>query len=314
MNDLVGVSQQNYMEAVDAQRAIQEVQAAYVMAKKYSRNENQCIVKITEACKRKRMAEIAMYSYPKGGQQISGPSIRLAEVLIKYWGNASYGIKELSRDEDKSLVRAFCIDLETNTNKIIDFTVEHTIHTKKGAKKLSDPRDIYELVANQGARRLRNCILAIIPEDIVEQAVEVCEKTLLSSDNNIPIGDRIKKMVVAFSELSVTQQMLEAKIGHKIEVTTAQELVNLQKIYRSIKDGFAGVTAYFEQTKSSNQMVETAKTAPVIFSNANSEQLKEMTEMFRKLSIPEDEWTELFQEMEGKDVGPELNRIAEKFS
>lgn len=30
--------------------------------------------------KRKSLAESAIYSYPRGGQRVSGPSIRLAEV------------------------------------------------------------------------------------------------------------------------------------------------------------------------------------------------------------------------------------------
>jgi hypothetical protein len=48
------------------------------------------------------MAETAFYSYPRGGQTVSGASIRFAEELARCWGNIEYGIKELSRDKDKS--------------------------------------------------------------------------------------------------------------------------------------------------------------------------------------------------------------------
>lgn len=254
----------NHYTEVDSQRALQEVQAAYVMAKKFPRNENHSLLKITESCKRRRMAEGAMYSYPKGGKQVSGPSIRLAEVMAKSWGNLDYGVVELQRDDRRSLVRAYCIDLETNVTKKLDFTVEHFIDTKKGPKWLSDQRDVYELVANQGARRLRNCILAIIPEDITEEAMEICEKTLLSSDNNISIGDRIKKMIVAFAEFNVTPAMMEAKLGHKLDATQPSELVTLQKIYRSIKDGFATVPAYFDQTKIDAQKQDNTEESEIL--------------------------------------------------
>jgi len=32
-------------------------------------------------------AEVASYEYPRGNEKVSGPSIRLAEVLAQCWGN-----------------------------------------------------------------------------------------------------------------------------------------------------------------------------------------------------------------------------------
>ena len=75
-------------------------------------------------------------------------------------------------------------------------------------QNLCDPRDVYEMVANLGARRLRACILAVIPKDIVDAAVEECEKTL-AGDTKEPIADRLKKMLDKFSEFGVTKDMIE---------------------------------------------------------------------------------------------------------
>lgn len=244
----------NYQAEVDAQRAVAEVQAQLTIAKRFPRNELQCIDKINQACKRRKLAEKALYSYPRGGQQVTGPSIRFAETLARYWGNLSCGIKEISRDNGGSIVRAYCNDLETNVSKSIDFHVAHIRDSKKGATKLTDQRDIYEITANMGARRLRNCILAIIPQDVQDEAMEVCERTLESSEEGISIQDRIKKMMSAFSELNVNQQMLEGRLGHKLEVTTPAELVSLQKIYRSIKDQFADASKYFDLPKSKSEI------------------------------------------------------------
>jgi hypothetical protein len=41
--------------------------------------------------------------------------------------------------------------LETNTRREVTFQVPHIRYTKKGGYRLEDPRDIYEMVANQGA-------------------------------------------------------------------------------------------------------------------------------------------------------------------
>src|SRR5262249_53212112 len=78
-------------------RAVAEVQAAYVIAKKFPRDENQAYMKIINACKRPFLAEQAMYAYPKGGTLVNGPSIRLAEVMAQAWGNMEFGIKEVSQ-------------------------------------------------------------------------------------------------------------------------------------------------------------------------------------------------------------------------
>ena len=85
------------MVAVEQTRAIQETQAAFVIAKQFPRDEIKAERKIVEACKRRELAEQAEYSYARGGQEIVGPSIRLAETCARYWGNLNYGIREIAR-------------------------------------------------------------------------------------------------------------------------------------------------------------------------------------------------------------------------
>ena len=225
-------------------RAIAEVQAAYVIAKKFPRNEHQSYIKILEACKRPFLAEHAMYTYPKGGALVSGPSIRLAEVLAQSWGNLDCGVRELSQSNGVSVAEAYAIDLETNMRSVKIFHVPHVRDTKKGRQKLTDARDIYELVANQGSRRLRACILAVLPIDVQEAAVAQVKKTLESGE--LPISDRIRMMVTKFDEVGVKVEHLEKRLGHKLEATIPQEIVTLQGIYKSIKDGFSGREDFFE--------------------------------------------------------------------
>lgn len=235
--------------AIEQSRAIQEVQGAIVMAKKFPRNETACFNKILESCKRKNLAESAMYSYPRGSTKVSGPSIRLAETLAKYWGNIQFGIVELSSQNGASDVLAYAWDLETNTRQIKQFTVKHSRYSKSaGLTKLTDPRDIYEMTANQGARRLRACILGVMPSDIIEAAIEECEKTL-RGDNSIPLADRVRACVVKFSELGVSQEMIEKRFNHKIDAIDVHELVALGKIFNSLRDNMAKIEDFFEKPK-----------------------------------------------------------------
>src|SRR5574344_1001577 len=113
-------------------RQAQEVQAAIVVAKRFPRDMNSSYGRIMDACKRRSLAERAIYEYPRGGENVTGPSIRLAEVMAQNWGNLDFGITELEQKNGESNVMAYCWDLETNTRQTKIFTVPHIRHTKKG--------------------------------------------------------------------------------------------------------------------------------------------------------------------------------------
>jgi hypothetical protein len=195
------------------------------------------------------LAEVASYTYPRGKERITGPSIRLAEVLAQNWGNMTYGVMELEQKNGESSCMAYAWDLETNVRSEKIFTVKHERWTKNyGAKRLEDPRDIYEHIANMGARRQRACILAIIPKDVVDSAVEECDKTLIGG-NSEPLTDRIKKMLDKFTEHGVTREMIEKRVGCKSDAFTEKDILGLIKVYNSLKDGMGSREDFFEVDK-----------------------------------------------------------------
>lgn len=237
--------QANSLMAAESMKGVAEVQAAVMMAKRFPRDQFTAFNRIMTACDRKSLAESAVYAYPRGGQAVSGPSIRLAEAIAREWGNLDCGIRELSRDKEKSVCEAFAWDLETNVRFTRIFEVPHERHTKSGSYKLTDPRDIYENVANNGARRLRACILEAIPGDITEKAVSKCKETVTKKTGE-PIVDRIRKMVVAFSGLGVTQAHIEKRLKHTVDSTNEEELFDLITVYNSIKDVAAKRGDFFD--------------------------------------------------------------------
>lgn len=240
-------------------KAIAEIQGAIFMARQLPRNEMTAYKKILQAAKRITLAEKATYCYPRGGSMVKGPSIRAAETLAKYWGNIDFGIKELSQNLNThtSEVMAYAWDLETNTRQTKTFTVQHIRATKTTMTTLTDPRDIYEKVANDGARRLRACILGILPSDIVEDFISECEKTL-EGNNDKPLADRIKDMLKKFEDIGVTQEMIEKRMGTVASNFIAKNLVDLGAIYNSIKNNFMPVDKYFEIPTNAEEQLEKA--------------------------------------------------------
>ena len=237
---------QHPMVEMATTRQAQEVQAAMVVAKKFPRDQFEAHKRIMQACRRPNLAKAACYEYPRGGAKVTGPSIRLAEAMAQAWGNLDFGIIELEQKNGESTVMAYCWDLETNARQTKIFAVPHIRYNKeKGNVRLSDPRDVYEMVANSGARRLRACILGIIPGDVQDDAIEECNKTL-AGQNKTPLVDRIKKMVDAFGEIGVTQEDLKKRLQHAVVECTERELISLGSVYNAINDGIHPKNQYFD--------------------------------------------------------------------
>lgn len=228
-------------------RQAQEVQAAMVIAKKFPRDEYEAMEKIKRTCQRATLAEQAIYSYPRGGQSVSGPSVRLAEALAQNWGNIDYGVIELEQKDGLSEMMAYAWDLETNTRVSKIFGVEHKRDTKKGAYQLTDSRDIYEATANFGARRMRACILGVIPGDVVDMAVNECRETIKRGIGKEPINERVTKLLAAFKkDFKVSKERIEKYAGRNCADFGEDEFLNLKGVYKALKDGQAKPDDYFE--------------------------------------------------------------------
>lgn len=151
-------------------------------------------------------------------------------------GNIDYKIAELSRDDEggSSEMMAIAWDLETNARSSLTFIVPHLRDKRGGAERLTDVRDIYENNANMGARRLRECIFAVLPKYLVQAAADECRHTLETSNSEVPLPKRIADALTAFAKIGVDKTRIEAKLGSTSNFT-AVDLANLEISYKSIR-------------------------------------------------------------------------------
>jgi hypothetical protein len=272
--------------STESSRVIQEVQAALIIAKKFPRDETAAFKRIMTSCKRLTLANQAIYNLPISGRNQTGPSIRLAEVLAQAWGNMKFGVNELSRVEGvSSSCVAFCWDQETNTNSEIAFEVDHFIMARGAKKYIVDPAEIDRLIASRGARKLRQCILKVIPPDIVEEAMNQCKNTIKNGDGS-PLSDRVRKLVVWFGSYQVTQEMIEKRLGHSVDTIDGEEYLDLTAIATAMKDGQGKRSTFFPtdeddkpKTSSLNDLLKTEKkpeTASISDANAEPPPKKEV--------------------------------------
>lgn len=238
-------------DAAAVARATQEVQAALVIAQRFPRDEVKARARILQACQRKGLAEVSEYEYSRGGSKITGPSIDLLRAIASRWGHLRWGWAEVERRPagvepyGQSMVRTYCWDMQSGAYAERTFSVSHWRDTQSGGYALDDDRDIYELLANMAARRVRACMEEVIDSDIVTDAVDQCRVTLRSGEKE-PMKARATKMVLAYVEFGVTQEMIEQRIQQKLESMSEIQYASLRRIYKSLKDGIGKAEDFFK--------------------------------------------------------------------
>lgn len=227
--------------SVEMQRAIAETQAAMFVAKQFPRDLGSVLRNLQRTCSRQTIAEIASYSYKRGDEEIVGPSVYLLKAIAQEWGNLSFGVRELSRVPGSpgvpgfSTIEAFAWDMERNVREVRNFEVKHWRDTRSGGYQMRDERDIYELIANMGSRRLRACLEGVIPEDVKVFAIEECDKALLNAKVDTP--EARTKLLAEYMALGITQERIEQRLNKKFEAATSKQLLKLMRGLNAIRDG-----------------------------------------------------------------------------
>lgn len=252
---------------IEHSRAIAEVQAAVTVAQRFPRDESRALEKARSSCRQWEVAETAFFRLPRGGESVTGETIHLAVELARCWGNVDYGIMELARNDDakESEMLAFAWDLETNTKARMTFIVPHKRDKRGGPVALTDMRDIYENNANNGARRLRECIFRILPPYLKEEAKRTCYQTLEKGQGDEPFEVRVTKAIEAFKDFGIARDRLEAKLG-QVRNWTVADIANLEVSYRSIKRNEVSADEEFPR----GGVDETVETARAIANQAKA--------------------------------------------
>lgn len=254
-------------------KALSEIKGKMFLAREFPRDPDWSMQKVLSECSRPELASMAQYEYPRGNSVVKGPSIRLVEVLARHWGNLCSGVDEIDSSDGYSVMKAYAWDLEANVSDEKVFTVRHERSTKRGSSKLTDERDIYEMVANKGARRKRACLLAVLPGWYVDAAVNACAETLKKSLTAGKNMDEVRMSAVsAFAEFGVTPEQITAKIGREVDCLSENDVVKLRRIYSSIKDGFV---------KAEDVFAPVSQTDPSLPSDQEATALDELNEQLR---------------------------------
>lgn len=230
-----------------------EVESAYVMALKKPRSEEDARVAILKISMDPDFAEKAKYRKPVGGSSIEGPSIRFAEEMLRHWGNVKTMQTATYEDDLKRIVKVTVIDLESNISYSKEVTIEKTVERRngKGREIISERLNTNgervfivkatedELMNKEAAavsKIIRNNGLRLIPQHIIDAAMDMVEQSLRSKVNKDPDAEK-RKILDAFASLGINPSDIEKYLGCSINQITPAQVVNLRGLFAALKDG-----------------------------------------------------------------------------
>lgn len=164
--------------------------------------------------------------------EITGPSVRFAEILAQSYGNLRSAARVIDEGERFVTAQGICHDLEANI--VISTEIRARITTNKG-KRYGD--DMIGVTSNAAcSKALRNSILRVIPKalwgDIYENKVK---KAALGEGT---MERHRKAALAAYAELGATEEQVLAALGRKgVADITTDDVLRLRNWYREIKAG-----------------------------------------------------------------------------
>lgn len=145
-----------------------------------------------------------MYALPRRNKQgeqifITGPSVRLAEIVASTWGNLRIKAEIGERKGNKIAARCLCWDLETNV--AVEGDSVRTIYGKK---------DDAEQQAGQAAQSiaLRNAVFRVIPRAYIEAIYKAAQEKATGGKGAKGIKERIETALQRFSDIGIEPQRL----------------------------------------------------------------------------------------------------------
>ncbi len=221
--------------------AMQEIQGAMILAKKFPRDYKVAYGRLMMACKRKSLAVKAEWSYPRGGKNLSGPSVNLARVEAQCYENIRWGLDIIYDDDTNRHIRAWAWDIEMNIKVTADDFFKKLIYRKKDGWITPDERDLRELTNRRGAILVRNCLLQAMPRDFTDDAIIKCRETIASGIDDPRAA--AKELIEQFGDLGVTVKMLNDYLGH--DQWDKNDIINLTAVYNTLQSGEAKREEYF---------------------------------------------------------------------
>ena len=174
----------------------------------------------------------SMYSLPRGGKAIEGPSVRFAEILASCWGNCRCAARVIDDGEKFVTAQGVFADLQRNIQ--ISAEIRRRITDRRG-KRYND--DMIGVTGNAACSiALRNAILRGIPKAIW--------RPIYSAARQVAIGDattlnnRRATVLEEFQKMGAKPEDVFAYLEIKgAEDMNLDHVTQLRHLFVAVRDG-----------------------------------------------------------------------------
>jgi hypothetical protein len=218
-----------------------EIEAQLDAAHRYPRSVSRFLKESTGlATLTREVAESCMYTLPRSGKAITGPSVRLAEIVASSYGNLQVGSRIVSVEDKEVVAQGLAWDIERNVRCVTE--VRRRITNKVG-KRYDD--DMITVTGNAAASiALRNAIYRVVPRAYVDSIFEKVRRVAIGDASTL--ANRRADVLARLAKMGATQDRVLARLEVRgVDDITAEHLEALIGWGTAIKDGGTTVDEAF---------------------------------------------------------------------
>jgi len=218
-----------------------EVEAQLDAAHKYPRSIRRFMDEaVSIATETPEVAESCLFSIPRDGKIIAGPSVRLAEICASAYCNLQYGGRVVDEDDKYVTAQGVAWDMQKNTRVTIE--TRRRITGKTG-KRFSD--DMVAVTGNAARSiALRDAVFRVIPRALVDQVY--AKVKLVAVGDAKSLATRRAQVLERLQKIGVPLDRVWPKLEIKgPEDIGLEELEVLIGLGAAIKSGEIGIDDAF---------------------------------------------------------------------
>lgn len=178
------------------------------------------------------IAESCIYSLPRGGKMIAGPSVRLAEIVASSYGNLHYGSRIVDTDDTNITAQGVAWDLEKNLRVTVE--IKRRITDKYG-KRFNE--DMIIMTGNAAASiALRNAIFRVVPRAYVDIIYREAQKLAIGDAKSF--SSRRDEFMARLAKSGVSQERVLNRLNKAgVSDIEPEDLELLMGLGNAIREG-----------------------------------------------------------------------------
>jgi hypothetical protein len=215
----------------------QQIVTARANPRSIKRFVNECL---DLACLSEEVASECYFVLPRGGKNIEGPAVRLAEIVQYAWGNSQSGSQVIDEGEEFVTAQGVFYDLERNNR--VTAVVKRRILDSHGRRYNIDMIGVTGQAACSVARR--NAIFQGVPKALWNP-IYLAARKLAAGDIKSLVTNRTEALNY-LARRGVTQETVIAALGvGGIEDIGLDELATIRGMITAIKDEGVSIETAF---------------------------------------------------------------------